>query len=186
MLELSEGNNQVCINNDLAPNMESCFPKIIDNYKTSFKSLMKGRNVLVLSVTDPLKVHEYKKVSSKRLIPVVEKARKDNHANYIKTSAIAIPEVVPKKLKQVTCSFCKGTNHKIANCPLKDSFGEKQNGYTLVKYMHLLVPFSELKVNDVTDISGPRGFKHVIFHSCNSIMLQIFRSDPKKMIWQQR
>ena len=170
MLELSKGNNPVCIDDDLGTNLQSCFPKIINNYKTSFNSLMKGGNVLVSSVTAPQKALAYENASSKRLIPAVEQARKDNDAKRIKTFAISIPEVMPKKLKQVTCSFCKGPNHKISNCPLKDSFGEKQDGHTLVKYIHLSAPFSKLNVKDVnriinTDVSGRRGFKHVLVHT---------------------
>ena len=169
MLELSKGNNPVCIDDDLGTNLQSCFPKIIDNYKNSFNSLMKGGNVLVSSVTAPQKSLAYENTSSKRLIPAVEQARKDNDAKRIKTFAISIPKVMPKKLKKVTCSFCKGPNHKISNCPLKDSFGEKQDGHTLVKYIHSSDPFSKIGIKDVnriinTDASGQRGFKHV--NSC--------------------
>ena len=69
--------------------------------------------------------------------------------------------------KTQSCYFCKGSNHCVTNCPLKDSYGVSKDGSELVKFLKTSCPYTILSDSEKqtiisTDVSCQTGIKHVI------------------------
>ena len=72
-----------------------------------------------------------------------------------------------------SCSFCKGTDNRMTNCPLKDSYGKPQDGTELIKYLTNSCSFSiSTQYNKErivsTDVSCQTGVKHLVSHMLHS------------------
>ena len=77
------------------------------------------------------------------------------------------------------CSFCKGLDHRITNCPLKNSYGKPHDGTELIMYLSKLCPFSILPEYDkakivTADVSCQSGIKNVIVHMIHSKISNFF------------
>ena len=91
-----------------------------------------------------------------------------------KTTRITIPDAPNAKQKYTSCSFCKGIDHRISNCPMKDNYGTSWDGTELIKYLKTMSPYSILTALDknriiTSDVTGGRnGIRHVVVHMMHS------------------
>ena len=117
----------------------------------------------------------HERTTTKRLIPNVEKMKKCNYqSKKQKTTCTTIPDAPNAKQKYTSCSFCKGIDHRISNCPMKDNYGTSWDGTELIKYLKTMIPYSILTALDknriiTSDVTGGRnGIRHVVVHMMHS------------------
>ena len=175
MLDICDGKIPSTISTNLDNNLDHHFERIVHNYKTSFKSVTDVSVQLVEEVELPPKAMHHERSTTKRLIPNVEKMKKCNYqSKKQKTTRITIPDAPNAKQKYTSCSFCKGIDHRISNCPMKDNYGTSWDGTELIKYLKTMSPYSILTALDknriiTSDVTGGRnGIRHVVVHMMHS------------------
>jgi len=175
ILDICDGKIPHSISTNMDKNLDHHFERIVRNYKTSFKSVTDVSVQLVEQVDLPPKAMHHDRATTKRLIPNVEQRKKcSGPSKKQKTAPISLPQPPNTKQKTTSCSFCKGVDHRISNCPEKDKYGINWDGTELIKYLKTLSPYSILSASDknriiTSDVTvGRNGIKHVVVHMMHS------------------
>ena len=106
----------------------------------------------------------------KTIDPIFRKFKNDKHQfKKARSEPITIPSITSTCKKTQSCSFCKGMDHRITNCPLKGSYGKPHYGTELIMYLSKLCHFSILPEDDkemifTAEVCYQSGIKHIIVH----------------------